>query len=346
MTPLVSFSPISLWTRDIRRAWYAKALEAAERCLEATDVVSDPLFRPASEWIIGHTLHHIGRHHEAREHLQASLDCDTDAARLWFIRATGIDRRTDLLGIMANTLWLLGFADRAAKMGEQAVVEARALQYEMSVGPAMIWAGLSRYLFDADIGAVEQDMVELLEHGRSHAVDTEVAFALSILGLCQVKRGDYGAGDRSVREGSGLFAEARLETFSPIVMAHLCEAAVGVHRLQEAGDLMAELKIRDLNHEHFCSPEVLRVEALLAIAGGDVRSGENLFLEARTMARRQGALAWELRTAASAARFLISKGREGEALAGLAPTYEKFSEGFATVDLLAARGILSRLGVA
>ena len=56
--------------------------------------------------------------------------------------------------------------------------------------------------------------------------------------------------------------------------------------------------IRDLNPEHFCSPEVLRVEALFAIAGGHVRLGENLFLEALTMARRQGTLAWELRIAA------------------------------------------------
>jgi len=58
---------------------------------------------------------------------------------------------------------------------------------------------------------------------------------------------------------------------------------------------------------------------------------------------RQGALAWELRTAASAARFLVSHGRNIEALDMLAPTYERFTEGFETADLLAARDILSKL---
>ena len=61
------------------------------------------------------------------------------------------------------------------------------------------------------------------------------------------------------------------------------------------------------------------------------------------MARRQGALAWELKTASSAAKFLIGRGRDAEALAMLEPVYDRFTEGFETADLRTARETLSRL---
>jgi predicted ATPase len=334
---------IILWARNIRETWYADALDMAERSSVASRKIDDPAFRAASEWILGHTKHHLGRLEEARAHFYASLDVDTEEARLAYMKGGGYDRRADLLGIMANTLWTLGFPDQAQKWGERALAEARALQFELPVGVAMIWAGFNKYLSETDIGAVEQDMVELLEHGRSHSVDSEAAFALCILGLCQAKRGDYDAGRRSAREGLRLFAETHLESFCPITLAHLCETAITLKRHDEAAALMADLTVRDRNPQHFCTPEILRVRALLSIAQGAAQSGENLFRDALAMARRQGALAWELRTATSAARFLASQDREIEALDILAPVYERFTEGFETADLRAARETLSKL---
>jgi predicted ATPase/DNA-binding winged helix-turn-helix (wHTH) protein len=337
------FSYLALWGRDIRETWYDGALVTAERCLKASEGIADPSFLPGAEWMVGHTYHHLGRLEESQAHFNASLDSDTEAARRSYTRATGLDRRGDLMGIMANTLWMLGFPDQAQRGGERAIAEARALQFELSVGVVMIWAGLNRYLSGPDIGAVERDMVELLEHGRSLSVDNEAAFALSILGLCQARRGNFDAGRQSVNEGLRLFADAHMETFSPIVLAHLCEAAIGAHRYDEAAELMADLKARDRNPEHFCTPEILRVGALLLIAQGAARPGEALFRDALAMAQRQGALSWELRTATSAARFLISQGREVEALDMLAPIYERFTEGFETADSRAARDTLSKL---
>jgi predicted ATPase/DNA-binding winged helix-turn-helix (wHTH) protein len=337
------FSYLVIWARDIRETWYAGALATAERCLIASKRITDPSFRAGAEWIIGHTYHHLGRLEESQVHFNASLDSDTEVARRSYTRLTGLDRRTDLMGIMANTLWMLGFADQAQRSGERALAEAHALQFELSIGVVMIWTGFNKYLSDPDIGAVERDMVELLEHGRSHSVDNEAGFALSILGLCQARRGDFDAGRQSVSEGLRLLADAHMETFSPIVLAHLCEAAIGLNRFDEAAALMADLKARDRNLEHFCTPEILRVRALLAVAQSEAQTGEELFRESLALARRQGARAWELRTATSAARVLGSLGRDPEALDLLSPIYERFTEGFETADLHAARMILSKL---
>src|SRR5258708_23531123 len=60
-------------------------------------------------------------------------------------------------------------------------------------------------------------------------------------------------------------------------------------------------------------------------------------MESLDGARRQQALSWELRTSISLARLRRDHGRIGQAHEALAATYARFTEGFATADLEAAR---------
>ena len=55
------------------------------------------------------------------------------------------------------------------------------------------------------------------------------------------------------------------------------------------------------------------------------------------------ALFWALRIALTFARLRVSQGRNDEARGILAPVYDRFTEGFATADMLAARGMLDGL---
>jgi predicted ATPase len=61
------------------------------------------------------------------------------------------------------------------------------------------------------------------------------------------------------------------------------------------------------------------------------------------MARQQYALAWELRTATSLARLRLAQNRHDDAFAVLAPVYDRFTEGFESFDLKAARQLLDQL---
>jgi predicted ATPase len=61
------------------------------------------------------------------------------------------------------------------------------------------------------------------------------------------------------------------------------------------------------------------------------------------MAREQDALFWELRVALSVARLRVSQGRRHEAREQLALVYDRFTEGFATADMQAARALLEEL---
>ena len=59
------------------------------------------------------------------------------------------------------------------------------------------------------------------------------------------------------------------------------------------------------------------------------------------MARRQGTLSWELRAAMSLARLWRGQERVSQARELLEPVYCRFTEGFETADLVAARMFLA-----
>jgi predicted ATPase len=94
------------------------------------------------------------------------------------------------------------------------------------------------------------------------------------------------------------------------------------------------------------APDLLCIkgEVLLRQAGDrSTLAAEDCFTLAAQMAREQGALFWELRVALSLARLRVSQGRHREARAQLALVYDRFTEGFATMDMQSARTMLDGL---
>jgi predicted ATPase len=92
--------------------------------------------------------------------------------------------------------------------------------------------------------------------------------------------------------------------------------------------------------------ELLRIKGELLLmqgAPGAAAAAEGHFRQALDWARRQGALSWELRAAASLARLLRDQGHAADAMAVLQPVYDRFTEGFDTADLKAAKVMLDDL---
>jgi predicted ATPase len=58
------------------------------------------------------------------------------------------------------------------------------------------------------------------------------------------------------------------------------------------------------------------------------------------IAREQKVLAWALRAATSLVRLLRDQGRSADAMSHLQPVYDRFTEGYDTADLKAAKTLL------
>jgi predicted ATPase len=120
------------------------------------------------------------------------------------------------------------------------------------------------------------------------------------------------------------------------MMGTLAEAAVsprGVERV--AGGLVG-----------WCAPEILRAVAENGLRDEPhaVAAAEATFMRSLEMARAQKALSWELRTVTSLARLWRDHGRRRDARRLLSDTYDRFDEGLATADLIAARMLVDELG--
>ena len=92
-------------------------------------------------------------------------------------------------------------------------------------------------------------------------------------------------------------------------------------------------------------PDLLRArgEILLAQRRPDVQAAEESLLRSISAARKQSALSWELRAAIPLARMWGQHGRSNEARSMLEDIHQRFTEGFETRDLVAARRLLDEL---
>jgi predicted ATPase len=69
----------------------------------------------------------------------------------------------------------------------------------------------------------------------------------------------------------------------------------------------------------------------------------NCFDQAAVMAREQSALSWELRIGLSLCRLRMTEGRGDQGRRELAALYDRFTEGFETADVVAAKQLLDSL---
>jgi predicted ATPase len=92
--------------------------------------------------------------------------------------------------------------------------------------------------------------------------------------------------------------------------------------------------------------EILRARAEAVLAEDcptRADAAEAVLLKALAVAKNQGALAWELRSATSLAQLWQRQGHFRQAYELLTPIYQRFTEGFATPDLTKVRRLLDEL---
>lgn len=334
---------LALWGGEIRGALYRDALVTAEQCAALANSSPSSGDRALGQWMLGHSMHHLGRFEEARGRLQRYLSLETETARLASMKQTGNDRWVNAQGVLSSVLWILGYPDQARRRGEQAVADARLTDFAIALGLGMTWAVLNSYLMETDVDTIEHNLVELLEHGRTHKIGSDEGWALCLMGLCQAKREQFDDAVTLVVEGLRQLQGAQMVVFNTLVRAHICEAAIQADRLADARTWASELERNNEAGDHWCSCEVLRVRGLLALAEGRVDEAEDLISEALGLARRQGAAAWELRSAISLSEVWRGQGRIGHALAVVEGAHGRFNEGHQTADLLAARRAIDAL---
>jgi hypothetical protein len=186
----------------------------------------------------------------------------------------------------------------------------------------------------------------LSDCARRHALALWRAYGCTYQGLLASERGDAVGGLQLLRTGlagPGRSKAAALRLITLLMSKALedGEIVAGLDALEE------ELESCETTEEYWMIAELLRVKGelmLMQAASGDVTAAEDCFRRALDWARRQGALSWELRAAISFTRLRLNQAGWAEAAAALRAVYDRFTEGFETADLKAAKALLAAGG--
>jgi predicted ATPase/DNA-binding winged helix-turn-helix (wHTH) protein len=336
-----------LWASRYNNGEYREALALAERFSALAANSADPNDPHVGDRMMGVVLHFLGDQTGARKHIERMLSRYVTPVHGSDIVRFQFEQRVTARITLARVLWLQGFADQALRVVESNIEEALAIGHALSLCNALANAACPVALLAGDLTAAERYTAMLRSQTERHALDSWHAYADIFSGELLVRRGHLDSGLTLLDAAIGKLGDARFAQYQTAFLGLLAENLAHAGRFDEGGAAINEALLQcGRTEERWCMSELLRIKgkiALLAKTTDAAVVAENEFLESLGWAHRQQALSWELRTAMSLACLWRCQGRLDDARNQLASVYGRFTEGFGTVDLHAAKQLLDEL---
>jgi predicted ATPase len=256
----------------------------------------------------------------------------------------GHDARVSGLAYRSWSLWHLGFADQAIESLDMATALARERDHGNTTGFALVWGVMiANALMRRAPEIVTAARVALpicaklaqpmwysfarVFHGWGSAHQGNLEDALS-----EIDAGIAGLKAIGTRRWLSLLYDLKAEAHALADQRDEADAAIAdaCKHLDETGDLACAADLH-------CVMGHLRSE----VDPDAARASYECALE---IARAQGSQAMELRAATGLAQLWRGQGKAKDASKLLAPVYGRFTEGFGTPDLIAAKALLDEIG--
>jgi tetratricopeptide (TPR) repeat protein len=316
-----------MWAVRRSRGQYRDALTVAKQYEAVAIHFGDPKFVSLANRILSVNNHYLGHQDLAR-----SLVESVQSRAPQHVRSVNndfqLDRNVAMITLLSRIQWLQGFPDQAAAGAREAVEAALKTRHVLSLGYALCMAGCPVALWTGDLSEANGCTDLLREHAAKNGL-------YSTWGECfeyvlRLRQGT--AKDRLM----AAHIEARVDVSTISKFAALSEGS--------GAGLLTDAQPTDALWSH---SEVLRIEAEFILNTGSTnveKTAETKLLQSLDLAHSQSVLSFELRSAASLARLWQRTGRTAKARSLLNKTYTRFTEGFATSDLLSARQLIDELG--
>jgi tetratricopeptide (TPR) repeat protein len=324
---------------------YRGGLGLARRAEMIAQVLETPVSLSTADWMLGVALFYLGSYDEALLHARRAQRQTSLVERKAYIARWEMEDFASARCTVANALWAKGLFDQSAQAARQLLDVVQHGGHPISVCLALTWCGSLISLGLGDLETAERSVLRLKDHAEEHGLRIYCASALGFEGLLSARRGDLSAGERLLRAGIDGLHELGSETFNAPFRTGLAEILSRAGRMDDGLAVAEEALQRAVRSDGlWWMAEALRTkgEVLRHCEGVNQTATEVLFRQSLDVARRQGALAWELRAAVSLAEVYCLQGRVCDALELVKPIYASFTEGFETPDLRRAKSLLEQ----
>jgi predicted ATPase/DNA-binding winged helix-turn-helix (wHTH) protein len=350
-----------LWTFHTLRADLATARKIAQEYLCLSERLHYPGLAMRGHWAMEITYMHLGEFDLAVEHFEKALSLYLPERHLDDAFLYALNPGVAMPCFAACSLWFLGQPDQALTRINEALNLARELGEPHGMAHALCFASVLYQLRREDHLAQEHAEAAIAV-SREHGLTLYQAMTTIMYAWTLINQGRQEEAIIQMRCGLAALHATSTELLRPHFLALLVEALDKAQQAEEALQVVDEsLALAQRTGECSYLAELYRLKGELlleqscnrratirgkavAVAGPPAVSyAERCFHEAIKIAQRQNAKSLELRAAMSVARLYKEQGREKEAYDLVAKVYDKFTEGFDTVDLREAKALLDEL---
>jgi len=325
---------------------FREALTFAERFCSVAASAADHVDAPIGDRMMGLSLHYLGDQVNARRHFERMLGHYVAPRRRSHMIRFQFDQRVTAHIALAEVLWLQGLPDTAMHAVESNIDEAGALRHELSLCNALAKA-CPVALLAGDLATADRFVTMLLDHSTRNSLASWQAEGRCFQAVLQIKQGHVNAGTQALRAALQELPGINFSLRYTALLGELAESLGRTGAVEQGMLTIAEALARsERNEERWCIAELRRIEGELILLTGaqDAASAaEARFRDGIDGARRQSALSWELRCATSLARLWNAQGSRRRARDLLSAVYARFTEGFGSADLVAAKKVLETL---
>ena len=336
-------SGLSMYFHSSSTIDVAGTFELALRAETVAGKTGSPDDTALADSMLGAAYYLRGDQSAAQKHLERALRIAPRHRRFNAIHYL-LNLRTLSLISLTRSHWFTGNLDRAVHYAQRAIDEA-----EKSDNPVALCGALActlpLYFWIGDLKQVEKDLESLENTADKHSLAPFRAVALGLRGRYLIYVGRTFDGMQFLRDGLNKQKEQRFHILVPDFVAELSVSLANQNAIAEALSLLddsIDTQVEANKSLHLPALFLAKGSAFLSTRTPDARSAAKWFEKAMTMARQQSALSFELRAALELARIWIARGDARGAHELIGPLYNRFSEGFETPDLVAAKKLLER----
>jgi predicted ATPase/DNA-binding winged helix-turn-helix (wHTH) protein len=337
---------VGIITHHSFSAEHDRTRAAAEQLLRVASRAGNAALSLNAEGLIGCALVMVGRPREAQGFLQRVLNADRSMPDQSRWSEIVLAYRGVVRAFLSRALWLRGFIDQAKLEAQKSLDEVAATDHPFLFCRVLYYGACRVMPITGDFAAAEQSIARLIESATRINAPFWQTVGRFLSGKLMIEQDEFAQGVIALTDAFDICRRTGWRMTYPEFKGALATGLAGLGQLDEAlaavNEGLGDVVQGEHGHDLFFA-ELLRIKGEILLRNGTVTAAEDSFRAAVNIARQQEALLWELRAALGLARLCVKQGRGGEAMQFVPQVYERFTEGFETRDLRAAKAFLNEL---
>jgi len=286
-----------LWLYNLRSGYYAQALQHGKSMAELALRHRDQAALLTARRLVGIAHHFLGNHAQALIEIEAMLDSYTRDERHGSHFRFGLDQRVAAWAFLSRILWLRGHTTKARRAAQVAIDEAMALDHACTLCCALAEGSCTVAALSGDVEEVKRVSQQLMQVAGHHGLDFWGLYGSTFSLWAKVFQDPHVV---SFQELRSTLETLQIHGFDPafsVFLSDFANAMLEQGHMREAASLIDARLADDATGQLWNAPELMRVKSrTLSDKGPSRRTPRSLILQqALTLARAQGAKAWELR---------------------------------------------------